>query len=49
MHKDGRALRLPNALAVSPKQNAVFVTSSGGLGDAADAAQVVRLNSGCWR
>jgi len=49
VHKDGRALRLPNGLTISPKQKAVFVTSCGGFGDAADPAQVVRLNPGCWR
>lgn len=31
-------------LAFSPKQNAVFVASSGGFGDAAGPAQVLRLN-----
>ncbi|WP_340572501.1 YncE family protein [Stenotrophomonas sp. G106K1] len=31
-------------LAYSPKQNAVFVASSGGFGDNAGAAQVLRLN-----
>lgn len=31
-------------LAYSPKQNAVFVASSGGFGDDAGPAQVLRLN-----
>ncbi|REM97185.1 YncE family protein, partial [Mycobacterium tuberculosis] len=31
-------------LAFSPKQNAVFVASSGGFGDAAGPSQVLRLN-----